>query len=145
MGTKANDVIAIAKLYELRREEKMRAARAWYISEFAPQNAQDILQVLLGGFALSEKYRMVTSYWDMAASFVNNGGLDEKLFVESNTEYLVVFAAIAPYIAEVREVIGEPGYLSHLETLVRRRPDAEAVMERRRQLLARWREAAKAA
>jgi hypothetical protein len=143
MESKAADVLAIAKLYELRREEKMRAARAWYISEFAPASAQDILQTLLGGFTVSEKYRMVTSYWDMAASFVNNGGLDEKLFMEANTEYLAVFALIAPHIAEVREIIGEPRYLLHLETLARRAPDAEAILERRRQLLARWREAAK--
>ena len=85
METKANDVLAIAKLYELRRDEKMRAARAWFIAEFAPQSAGDIIQVLLGGAEASAKYRMVTSYWDMAASFVNNGGLDEKLFVEANT------------------------------------------------------------
>ncbi len=145
METKATDVIAIAKLYELRRDEKMRAARAWYLNEFAPQNAQDIVHIMLGGFAASEKFRMVTSYWDMAASFVNNGGLDEKLFVEANTEHLAVFSLISPYLAEVRVIFNEPNYLKHLETLVLRIPDAEATLERRRQLFARWREIAAAA
>ena len=59
-------------------------------------------------------YRMVASHWEVAASFVNNGGIDEKLFPEGNTEHLVVFAKLQPFLAEVREAIGEPDYLHTL-------------------------------
>ncbi|MGI8996208.1 MAG: DUF4760 domain-containing protein [Pyrinomonadaceae bacterium] len=67
-----------------------------------------------------------------------NGGIDEKLFLEANSEHLVVFAKLQPFIAEVREAIGEPDYLAHLERLVMRVPNVEKKLENRRRLLERW-------
>lgn len=90
------------------------------------------------GYEASENYRMLTSYWDMAASFVLNGGIDEKVFLDSNTEHIGVFARLEPFIAEMRELAGEPDYLSNLEQLVMKTPNAKEVMERRRKLFARW-------
>ncbi|MDQ3749323.1 MAG: hypothetical protein M3367_09990, partial [Acidobacteriota bacterium] len=75
-----NDVMAILKLYELRRDEKMRAARAWFFSEFAPKSAMDIISLYRGGEQASANFRTVSSYWDMAASFVINGAINEKTF-----------------------------------------------------------------
>jgi hypothetical protein len=135
---KQPDIHLILKLYELRREETMRRARAWYVTEFNPASAADIVQLMLSGQQPSAYYRMVTSYWDMTASFVNNGGVDEKLFLEANTEHIAIFAKIEPFLAEVREAFGEPQYLAHLERLVLKIPNAKEVMARRRQLLARW-------
>jgi hypothetical protein len=138
MDTKAQDVLAILKLYEIRSEPLMRAARAWFFSEFAPQSGKEIVQLLRSGERPSAFYRMVASHWEVAASFVNNGGLDEKLFLDANTEHIVVFAKLQPFIAEVREIIGEPDYLAHLEQLVRRAPNVEKKLENRRRLLERW-------
>ena len=59
---KQSDVMAILKLYELRRDEEMRSARKWYFSEFAPQNVMDILKLYRGGERASAYFRMVTSY-----------------------------------------------------------------------------------
>jgi len=132
------DVQLILKLYELRRDELMRQARAWYFTEFNPQSAAEIVTLMLSGQRPSAHYRMVTSYWDMAASFVNNGGIDERMFLEANTEHVAVFAKLEPFMAEVRETFDEPQYLAHLERLVRRVPDAEALIARRQKLLARW-------
>ena len=67
-----------------------------------------------------------------------NGGIDEKLFLEANSEHLVVFAKLQPFIAEVREAINEPDYLAHLERLVMRVPNVEKKLENRRRLLERW-------
>ena len=142
MGEKQLDVLAVLKLYEIRGEERMREARAWFFSEFRPQTAKDIVRLMLGGEKQSASYRMVTSHWDVAASFVNNGGIDEKLFLESNTEHVVVFAKLQPLLAEVRELIGEPDYLSHLERLVLKIPNVEKKLENRRHLLERWARAA---
>ena len=47
--SKSEDTLAILKLYELRRDEQMRAARAWYFSEFAPTSAMDIIALYRGG------------------------------------------------------------------------------------------------
>jgi hypothetical protein len=138
METKPLDVIAILKLYEMRSEARMREARNWFFTEFAPQSGKDIVRLLLSGAHESASYRMVVSHWDVAASFVNNGGIDERLFLEGNTEHVVVFAKLQPFINEIRETIGEADYLSNLERLVMRIPDIESKLENRRRLLERW-------
>lgn len=138
MADKQHDVEVILKLYELRREEKMRRARNWYFTEFNPKSAMEISKMFASGYEASENYRMLTSYWDMASSFVLNGGIDEKVFLDSNTEHIGVFARLEPFIAEMRELAGEPDYLVNLEQLVMKTPNAKEVLERRRKLFARW-------
>lgn len=138
MEAKQADVMAILKLYELRRDEKMRAARAWFFTAFNPTSTADIAQLMMSGEAASAHFRMITSYWEMAASFVNNGGIDEKLFLDANTEHLGVFAKMEPFVAEIREVFGETNYLTHLETLVMKVPNAKQIMAARRKLFASW-------
>lgn len=141
MDGKAQDTLAIIKLYEIRSEPLMREARAWFMSEFAPQNGKDIVGLLLSGQKESAFYRMVASHWEVAASLVNNGGIDEKLFLDANTEHVVVFAKLQPFIAEIRETIGEPDYLAQLEKLVMKIPNIERKLENRRRLLERWAQA----
>lgn len=138
METKALDTLAVLKLYELRSEAVMRQARAWFLSEFAPQSGKEIVALMLRGERESAFYRMVASHWEVAASLVNNGGIDEKLFLEANSEHVVVFAKLQPFVAEIRETIGEPDYLAHLEKLVMKIPNVEQKLENRRRLLERW-------
>ncbi|HLN97583.1 MAG TPA: hypothetical protein VK208_03790 [Pyrinomonadaceae bacterium] len=109
----------ILKLYDLRREATMREARNWLFT-FNPTSVQDIIEVLLSEH--SGHYRMVISYWDMAAALVNNGAIDEKLFNETNGEHLFVYSKIAPLIPEIRSLFGSPEFLMNLETLVKRIP-----------------------
>jgi hypothetical protein len=138
MDTKGQDALVIIKLYEIRSEALMREARAWFFSEFAPQSGKDIVALLLRGEKHSAFYRMVASHWEVAASLVNNGGIDEKPFLEANSEHVVVFAKLQPFVAEIRETIGEPDYLAHLERLVMKIPNVERKLENRRKLLERW-------
>lgn len=138
MSSKQKDAELILRLYELRREEAMRRARTWYFTEFNPQNAQDIARLMMSGLESSANYRMVTSYWEMAASFVLNGAIDEKMFLDANGEHIAVWSKLAPFIAEMRQMSGETQYLAHLEALVMKTPDAKAVLERRRGLFERW-------
>jgi len=138
METKSNDSLVILKLYEIRSEQLMREARRWFFSEFAPQSGKEIVALMLSGEKQSAFYRMVASHWDVAAALVNNGGIDEQLFLAANTEHLVVFAKLQPFINEIRETIGEPDYLSNLERLVMRVPNVEKKLENRRRLVERW-------
>ena len=138
MESKAQDAIAIIKLYEIRSEATMREARAWFMSEFDPQSGTDILKLLLSGQKESAFYRMVTSHWEVAASLVNNGGIDEKMFLDANSEHMVVFAKLQPFLAEARELMGEPDYILNLEQLVMRVPNIEKKLENRRRLLSQW-------
>ena len=135
---KQNDMMAILKLYELRRDEKMRAARAWYFSEFAPKSAMDIIKLYRDGEQASAYFRMITSFWDMASSFVLNGALDEKMFLDASTEHIFVYAKVQPFLPEIRQLFGEPDYLINLEQLVRKIPNIETKLENRNRLIAIW-------
>ncbi len=130
--------MAILKLYELRREREMRDARQWYFSAFAPKSAMDIVTLFRGGERASANFRMITSYWDMAASFVLNGGIDEKMFLDAGSEYIFVYSKIQPFLAEIRQMFQEPDFLINLETLVLKIPGVEAKLEARKRLAVLW-------
>lgn len=136
--SESNDVMAILKLYELRRDEKMREARQWYFSEFAPQTALDIVALFRSGERASANFRMITSYWDMAASFVLNGAIDRQIFLDANTEHVFIFVKIEPFLAEIRELFQDPDYLIRIEKLIREMPDVEVKLASRRRLSAIW-------
>src|SRR4051812_6311460 len=101
----------------------MREARAWYVSKFHPTSADDILKTL--GGPDSAHFRMVTSYWDMCASFVLNGAIDEKMFTDTNGEHVIVYAKMEPFLAEYREKMGNPNYYASLEQLVLKAPGSK--------------------
>ena len=134
MADKEKSAELILKLYDLRREEVMRQARNWYFT-FSPESAEDVAAVARG--ERSAYYRMVTSYWDMACSFVNHGVIDEQMFLDANQEQNFVFAKIQPFIAQIREMANNPAYLAHLEKLVMRQPDAEARLAHLREMAKR--------
>ncbi|HKY27745.1 MAG TPA: hypothetical protein VJM12_07355 [Pyrinomonadaceae bacterium] len=120
--SKHDDAELILKLYDLRREAVMREARNWLFT-FNPTSVQDVIEVLLGEH--SGHYRMVISYWDMAAALVNHGAIDEQLFNETNGEHIFVYAKIEPVLADLRAMFGAPDFLLNLETLIKRIPNIE--------------------
>lgn len=138
MNSKELDVANILKLYELRRDEKMRRARAWYFTEFNPASAEDIARIVLSGEEESANYRLVTSYWDMACSFVNNGAIDEKLFADANTEHIFIFAKLQPFLPALREIFGNPAYNANLEEFAMRDENIEAKIAMFRKLSKYW-------
>ena len=116
----------------------MRKVRKWYFNEFSPKSAKDILRLYKAGESESAKYRMVVSYWDMAASFVINSEIAEKSFLGANTEHIFVFTKIEPYLCDVREMFGEDEYLLNLEELCKTMPDFDLKLETRRRLAGLW-------
>lgn len=129
---KQEDANLILKLYELRREEVMRKARDWFFG-FNPGSTQDVMEAARG--AHSAYFRMVTSYWDMACSFVNHGAIDEEMFNDAHGEHNAVFAKLEPFIPEMRAVSKNPKYLLHLEQVVMRQPEAKERLEHLRAML----------
>jgi len=125
MGKQA-DADLILKLYDLRREPVMREARNWFFS-FNPTTTAEYMEAMMGEH--SGHLRMVISYWDMAASLVNNGAIDETMFNDANGEHLFVFAKIEPILAGLREQWGQPDMLKHYETLVRRVQNNEQILD----------------
>ena len=120
--SKHHDAELILKLYDLRREATMREARNWFFT-FNPTSVQDIIETLMSEH--SGHYRMVISYWDMAAAMVNHGAIDEQMFNETNGEHLFVYAKVAPLIGELRTMFANPDFLKNLEELIKRTPNYE--------------------
>ncbi|HEV2705770.1 MAG TPA: hypothetical protein VGV59_07580 [Pyrinomonadaceae bacterium] len=125
MSNRHESMMGLLKLYELRSEERMRRARDWFAMSFSPESAQDVLNVLLGEH--SADFRMVASYWDMAAAYVVFEAIDAEMFNAVNTEHVLIYAKLQPFLAELRAVPGAPPYLylKHLEPVVLRLPDAQ--------------------
>ena len=114
--SKVESADLILKLYDLRREPKMREARNW-IFQFNPTSVEDYWNTMMdpqvGGYL-----RMVTSYWDMAASFVNHGVIDAEMFNDTVGEHIFVFAKIEPFLADLREKFENPKAFAHLEKVI---------------------------
>src|SRR5947208_15727703 len=115
----------LLKLYELRTEPTLREARSWFVFEFHPNSAQDVLAAWLGPGHESAPYRMVTTYWDMAASLVVQNAIPAEMFNAANTEHVVLYAKLRPFLGDVRALTKYPDYLSNLEQVVRTMPQAE--------------------
>ena len=128
----------ILRLYEMRRDPEMRLARQWFSREIRPVSAQEVLGLILSGERASAEYRMVTTYWEMAATLVNRGAIDFELFREANTEHIAFFSLIEPFLEEFRTTTGESDYLINWEKLVRNTPGAMPKLEARRKLFAAW-------
>jgi hypothetical protein len=117
---KQEEADLILKLYDLRREEKMRKARDWYFLEFNPESITDYKNVMFseqGAYA-----RMVMSYWEMAAGLVKHGSISQELFNDTNTEHIITFAKVEPILGEVRATFGTQ-FFANLERLIDATPD----------------------
>ena len=136
--SKAESAELILKLYELRREDKMREARNWMLS-FFPESANDVMAAIMNP-ETSAYYRMVVSYWDMAAALVNHEAIDDAMFADANGEHFVVFAKIEPFLGEMREMMGNPNVNKNLETLIMRQPDARERLAKSREMMKRVRD-----
>ena len=119
--SKAESADLILKLYDLRREAKMREAREWMFS-FNPTSAAEYMQTMMDPVA-GPYLRMVSSYWDMAAAMVNHGAIDADMFNDTAGEHMMVFAKIEPILAELREMFQEPKAFKHLEDLIMGMPN----------------------
>jgi len=112
-----DDVNLILKLYELRREDKMRAARNWFVANFKCKSMAEFGQICPPGSEANAFMRQVASYWDMVASFVTAGVLNEELLFQSNRELLLAWIRVEPIIGEMRATFKDPNYMKNLETV----------------------------
>lgn len=139
MSNKYESADLILKLYELRREEKMREARNWFAS-FFPESAAEVMQTILNP-ETSANYRMVISYWDMAASFVNHGAIDADMFNEVSGESIMVFSRIEPFLPELREITKRPQMLANLEKVIMSQPNAKEMLATQREMMKKYMQA----
>jgi hypothetical protein len=117
------DAQLILELYDLRREAEMRKARNWWSGEFFPQSVDELMTVAFAmGSQENNWFRQVAGYWNMAASFVLLGALNEDLFLQPacSGEMFLIFAKVHPFLKEVRAKIGDPHLFMNIEKVVTR-------------------------
>ena len=110
-----DDVNLILRLYEERREDKMRAAREWFAQNFKFHTMEDFNRGCPPGSSMNAYARMIMSYWEMAASFVASGLLNQELFFQSGGELLFVWVRVRDLIPHMREANKNPASYQNLE------------------------------
>jgi hypothetical protein len=115
------DAHLILELYDLRREAEMRKARNWWAGEFFPQSVDDVMAIAFAmGSQENNWFRQVAGYWNMAASFVLLGALNEELFLQPSFsgEMFLIFAKVHPFLKELREKVGDPHLFLNIEKVI---------------------------
>jgi hypothetical protein len=114
------EVNLMLRLYELRRDPRLRQARTWFVENFHPGNAEEMMQKFPQGSEENTFVRMVVSYWDMAASIVNRGMINDELFFESNGEIWIVWDRIRDIVPTWRTAFKNPILFHNLEETCKR-------------------------
>lgn len=112
-----DDAELILKLYDLRREPVMRQARHFMMYEFFPKNYAELKPLLGSDHPKNAFFRQVTSYWEMAASFVNRHILHHDVFSDNCGEALFVYARLEPHLEALRSDYS-PTFLVQIEKVV---------------------------
>ena len=135
-GATAVDAQVILQLYDLRRDSEMRKARHFVSAELWPESAEDTLRIARAYPSPENTWlRQVTSYWEMAASFVLRGALHEGLFFDASGEMYCVYAKFKPVLKEIRQKL--PFFLLTVEKVVMNTPEGRKRLERLEKRLAR--------
>ncbi len=105
----------LLRLYEERREPRLREAREWFAANFQPKTIEDVMQICPPGSQGNAFMRQVLSYWEMVAGIANRGLVDEELFFETTGEHWGAFEQVKPVLAAWRAMFSSPKFLANLE------------------------------
>lgn len=111
-----DDANLILRLYEMRREDRMRVARAWFTAKCKVKTYEELMKLAPGGTDDNASFRMVVSYWDLVGSFITAGVLNKELFFQSGRELLLVWERVRDFLPTMRDAYKDPNYLRHLES-----------------------------
>jgi hypothetical protein len=118
-----DDVNLILKLYELRRDDRLREARKWFAG-LKVKTLAELQAACPPGSEQDASLRMVTSYWEMTASFITSGVLNQELFEQSGGELLFVWTKIQDIVPEARKAFNSPKWMSNIETVAKKMIDS---------------------
>ncbi|MES1254339.1 MAG: hypothetical protein ABUS56_01945 [Acidobacteriota bacterium] len=109
------DVNLVLKLYDMRREPRMREARRWFVASFKVKALADVAILCPPGSEENASYRQVTTYYEMVASFLTSAVLNPGLYYQSGREMLVVWERIRDIVPEIRAANRNPLEFHNLE------------------------------
>lgn len=129
------------RLYELRREQKLRAARDWFANHFFAESMDDVNRLAPQRSEENAYLRMTITYWEMVCALLDYGLLHEDLFFETTGEQYMVWDRLRPLVPVMREQFGNPKALGHLESAAKKYEKwyerrAPGAMEKMRAMLA---------
>lgn len=125
------DADLILKLYDLRREESLRAAREKLTAEFWPKNAKEAVAITGLDHPLNRIYRQVSTYWEMVYRMGRHGIIHGDFLVENNGEGLLLYAKVEPYLAEIRAATS-PRSFQNAEWVAKEVPMGRTIAEHMR-------------
>jgi hypothetical protein len=108
------------KLFDLRRETRLRQARDWFSKNYFANTLDEAMIIAPMGTEAGTSYMMVVSYWDQTCAYLNHGLLHEDLFFETSGEFFFVWERVKPTIREGRQRFSHPLYLANLEKAAKR-------------------------
>lgn len=110
-----HDAELLLRLYDLRREEKLRRARDWFTLEFQAESTEDYLKKYPRGSEQDAFFRMVVTYWEMVGSIVNSGLIKQDFFFQNTGEFFGVWEKIKHLIPDTRKGFKNPHLWENLE------------------------------
>ena len=110
-----DDVNLVLKLYDLRREPRLREARRWFTATFKVKTMQELTALCPAGSEENASYRQMTTYYEMVASFLNSGVLNPELYYQSGRELLLVWERMRDLVPEIRTANKNPLEYRNLE------------------------------
>jgi hypothetical protein len=117
----ATDAQLLLHLYDLRREAELRKARNWWMTQFWPESADDIMKVIWAmGTQENNWFRQGSGYWSMAAALVAQGTINADLFLQPahSGEMYFIFAKIHPFLKEIRQKMDDPKMFGNIEQVI---------------------------
>jgi hypothetical protein len=111
------------RIYELRREPRLRQARQWFIANFSAATPEELASKYPQGSEENASFRMLVSYWEMACGILNRGLMDDDLFFENNNELWLVWYKIKSLILVMRQTSSNPRLFANIEAAATRLED----------------------
>jgi len=116
------------KVYDLRREARLRQARDWFFKNYHVQSIDEAMRLAAPGTEAGAFAGMVFSYWEQTCALLNYGLLHEDFFFENSGEFFGVWELVKGILPQARASFANPQFLAHLEKAAQR---FEAWQERR--------------
>lgn len=112
-----DDVKLLMQLYDMRREPRLREARKWFVASFKVRTLDELNALCPPGSEQNASFRMVTTHWEMVASFMTSGVLSHELFFQSGRELLLCWERVRDVLPALRESLKNPIEFRNLETM----------------------------
>ena len=96
------DARLVLELYDLRREEVMRASRDALL-RWRPSSLEELIEMSDIGHSMNAALRQVASYFELAFGLARRGAVHPELIAEWCGEGLLLYAKVLPFVEAFRD------------------------------------------